>query len=122
VRAVCCSVLQCVAVCCGVLRCVAVCCGVLQCVAVCCSVLQCVAVCGSVLQCVAVCCSAWQYELRERTRIPSGIQFTKRLMKFVFVEMNQLFGSNSNVIFFFGVRTQRVAMCTATYCNTLQRT
>jgi len=33
-RAVCCSVLQCVAVCCSVLQCVAVCCSVLQCVAV----------------------------------------------------------------------------------------
>ena len=33
-RAVCCSVLQCVAVCCTVLQCVAVCCRVLQYVAV----------------------------------------------------------------------------------------
>jgi len=32
-RAVCCSVLQCVAVCCSVLQCVAMCCSVLQCVA-----------------------------------------------------------------------------------------
>ena len=72
-RAVCCSVLQCVAVAHNwrscerrALResakvsrlvaeqCVAVCCSVLQCVAVCCSVLQCVAVCCSALQCVAV--------------------------------------------------------------------
>jgi len=54
IRAVCCSVLQCVAVCCSVLQCAAVCCSVLQCVAVRCSVLQCVAVC------VAVCCGVLQ--------------------------------------------------------------
>ena len=35
----------------------ALCCSVLLCVAVCCSALQCVVVCRSVLQCVAVCCS-----------------------------------------------------------------
>ena len=35
----------------------AVCCSVLLCVAVCCSALQCVVVCRSMLQCVAVCCS-----------------------------------------------------------------
>ena len=56
-RAVCCSVLQCVAVCCNVLQCVAVCCSVLQCVAVCCRVLQGVAGCCRVLQGVAGCCS-----------------------------------------------------------------
>jgi len=79
-RAVRCSILQCVAVCCNVLPCVAVCCSVLQCVAVCCSVLQhalkeegvgkvcvfakewgvrerCAAVYCGVLQCIAVCCS-----------------------------------------------------------------
>jgi len=56
-RAVCCSVLQCVAVCCSALQCVAVYCSVLQCVAVCCSVLQRVAVCCGVLQCVTLCCN-----------------------------------------------------------------
>jgi len=60
-RAVCCSVLQCVAVCCRVLQCVVtVCCRVLQGVAMCCSVLQCVAVCCSVMQCDAVICSDLQ--------------------------------------------------------------
>ena len=40
-KAVCSSVLQCVAVCCSVLQCVVVCCSVVSFVAVCCSVLQC---------------------------------------------------------------------------------
>jgi len=65
-------VLQCVAVC---TRIRAVCCSVLQCVAVYCSVLQCIAVYCSVLQCVVVfvsralvtissnyrCVDAWQH-------------------------------------------------------------
>jgi len=58
--AVCCSALQRVVVCCSVLWCVAVCCGALQCVAVCCSVSQGVTVCGSAWQCVAVCCRVLQ--------------------------------------------------------------
>ena len=58
-RAVCCSVLQCVAVCCSVLQCVTVCCSVLQCVAACYSVLLCVALCR-LLPCVTVCCSGFR--------------------------------------------------------------
>jgi len=65
-RAVCCSVLQCVAVCCSVLQ---MCCSVLQSVAlihrallhVCYAVVQCVAACCSVLQRVAACCSMLQF-------------------------------------------------------------
>jgi len=34
----------------------------------------------------------------ERTCIFSGIQFTEPFIEFVFVEKDQLFGSNSNVI------------------------
>jgi len=74
-RALCCSVLQCVAVCCSVLQCVAACCSflhcdavrrsvtqcVLQCVVLCCSATQCVAVCCSEMQCGAVCCSVLQW-------------------------------------------------------------
>ena len=76
---------------------------VLRCDAVCCRILQCVPVCSSVFQRVAVIFSLLKNMqgragYRSNVREFRGIQCTKYFIELVFVEPNQFFGRNRQVI------------------------
>ena len=61
----------------------------------------------------------WGWVYLERTQIFSGIQFTKHLIEFIFVETNQSVCSNSNVTLTRQTCGQRSGMSAGSKCRAL---